>query len=84
MDARIGFAAAQDSVELHGETAHRCKGGRVGLERVDFPPLIPCKLSAGFVAQRGRDDREDRVPRFRVLNRVYNLMFHGRTLRFGY
>ena len=63
---RVCLAAAQDTVEPHGETSHRCEGGRTGLERVDFPRLIRGELSAGFDAQRGRDDRGNRVPSFRV------------------
>ncbi len=42
------------------------QGGRTGLESVDSPRLIRGELSAGFDAQRGRDDWGDRVPRFRV------------------
>ena len=78
---RVCFSATQDTVEPHGEAAHRCEGGRASLERVDFPRLIRGQLSTGFDAQRGRDDRGDRVPRFRVPDRLQDLVLQGRALR---
>ncbi len=72
---------ATDTVEPHGEAAHRCEGGRTGLERIDFPRLIRGELSAGFDAQRGRDNRGDRVPRFRVADRLQDLGLQGGPLR---
>ena len=74
---RVCLAATQDTVEPHGETSHRSEGGRADLERVYFLRLIRGELSAGFDAQRGRNDRGNRVPRFRVPHRLRNLVFQG-------
>lgn len=78
---RVCLAATQDTVEPHDEAAHRCEGGRASLERVDFPRLIRGEFSAGFDTQRCRDDRGDRVPRFRVPDRFQDLVLQGRALR---
>lgn len=78
---RVCLAATQDTVEPHDEAAHRCEGGRASLERVDFPRLIWGEFSAGFDTQRCRDDRGDRVPRFRVPDRFQDLVLQGRALR---
>ena len=73
---RVCYAAAQDTVEPHGEAAHHCEGGRTGFERIDFPRLIRGELSAVFDAQRGRNDRGDRVPRFRVPDRLQDFVLY--------
>ena len=54
-----------------------CEGERTRFERGAFPRLIRGQLSAGFDAQRGRNDRGDRMPRFRVPDRLLDLVFYG-------
>lgn len=61
---QVCLAAAQDTVEPHGGTAHSCEDERAGLDRVDFPRVNRGQLCAACDPQSGRDDLGDRVPGF--------------------
>lgn len=52
------------------------------LENFDFSRLLQGKSSSWFDAECGRDNRGNRVPRFRVPDRCKDLIFLGGSLLF--
>jgi hypothetical protein len=77
---RVCFTAMQDAFEAHSEVPHRCEGRRANLESFDFSRLFRGEFSSWFDAERGRDDRGYRVPRFRIPDRFKDLNLLGSDL----
>jgi hypothetical protein len=59
--------------------SHRCEGRRASLESFDLSRLFRSEFSSWFDAERGRDDRGYRVPRFRVADRFKDLLLPDGT-----
>jgi hypothetical protein len=71
---RVCFSTTQDAIETHGEAPHCCEGRRAFLESFDFSRLFCGEFSSWFNAERGRDNRRNRVPCFRISDWFKNLV----------